>query len=1175
MTVIYSFTTETSYIPTTDEWPCAAISSAYMPGILTFPRVSASRGSPYFSIDGNGDLVIYSDDSSPSRLHIDLPVSEEATLQMTFKPAALPHLFDQTAVFFIGLYNRQGYCCCVKLSHMGMAIADSPSGAAIVLPGSQELFSEGETYYTLRLVLSDEVIHIYLTRTDQLSTTGHQLRFTAAALPSPSGIEDGLLIEILGNSERRITGKFDEIYVDCLRAKIPNRRPIADAGSDKTANLGSAVAFDGGNSYDPEGASLTYRWALADTPDGSRYKVTGVGGYTTDDEGDADGFTKVFKTGDGAFSAANAPLLQPGDHLVVDGVFYEISSDRWEFNPQIGKYERGSSWNDNEVVITGELLPDNLSGVPWTLLHSSSFFSSTRIVDPYAVPDVAGVYIVRLVVNDGELDSFPATAYLNVSQTSIPLGCVPEVSWIWRTIPDSWKLVEDRSIIDTFWSGLAQAAATKLLDAWQVDYNKSFLDIQRTIQKRWLRYSTLLSEATPAKAVTKIIRSAIHSGPITNGVTFTDSNNTLQLVVDSSDIQTVVFPLGHLSPEEIATTINEALSGLDIASVTIETVTDGGGSMREDKYLKLEHPTLLRIRPAGTANAVLGFSTTEYEVNVLKGRHGGIASAGKTTAFVITAVDSQGFFVYDPPGLDFDSEGIGEDDLLIWDGKPYRILKTAYSSPYKRALVLKDPLPDSNPPARKSWSIPSTVVSETIDFEKELVQPGDGARFELKNLQTGAVFEVLCPVVGVKGNICGFDPQPLLEVYAGAPSRFKTRFVGIKRVVSIPVDSLVLEIPQLQGKIRDPSIVWSQNKDYTIDTKLGRNCIRFREGTFSVLNPPPDTLWAEITYIDNRPTIEANFGKLVNFTIEALNTYTKDLDYLSAVQGLWWAYFGGPSVNKIRTGVQVLLGLPFSETDGIIESIDESFSPTKGRIVIRDRKNPKIVRTYYYPLKAGIGVDPITGKKLTVGDSVSRFTPLCGGIEVADWFSSAWLTAYTRQGLLNELDKYFRFLVRGDVDAFGLVNLAFAIDFVKKIRPHYTYPYFVLLKNIEPSEVDTETVLSIVASKRVHDSICRVSNAHRWDDFEGSGICRHHYDEPPPQFIHDTKRLCPEVEVRVGMTYNHPGGLWRWDTIWAYDDGGGRDIVPLSGPNDPNLRVGVIRYDIDAPAGVYYRVRQL
>ena len=39
---------------------------------------------------------------------------------------------------------------------------------------------------------------------------------------------------------------------------VPNQSPIADAGPDKTAYVGDTITFDGSNSSDHEGDTLTF-----------------------------------------------------------------------------------------------------------------------------------------------------------------------------------------------------------------------------------------------------------------------------------------------------------------------------------------------------------------------------------------------------------------------------------------------------------------------------------------------------------------------------------------------------------------------------------------------------------------------------------------------------------------------------------------------------------------------------------------------------------------------------------------------------------------------------------------------------------------------------------------------------------------------------------------------------
>jgi hypothetical protein len=1203
MPVTYSFVT-TLNLPTGTEFDCMDCRDACIPNVLLLDEVTASRGAPHFDFDAYDDLVIYSDDGVPSTLLFDLALQSDHTFETQFKPSSLPEDLAQLDKyrFFIGTFDKQDNASGILISRTGIALMAVFGTSALVLPGSQDIFEEGEDYYTLRLVVEGtrNLLHVYITKTDDLPTTGHILRYTSAAPVPPEGTTvDSIKIEILGNALKTVRGKFTSFRAACTSALIPNRRPIADPGADQTANVGSAVTHDGRNSYDPEEAPLTYDWALKDAPDGSRFKSSGTGGSTSDD-GDANGFTTIFNGGTDAFSVDNMPLLQPGDHLMVEGVLYKVSTDRWVLDTATGRYSRneGVTWDDDEVVVEEETIPDNYSDVTWDVYHSDTYFSDRAGSFPSAIPDKAGLYVVQLVVNDGELDSFAAEAILNVSQVSTAMGCIPDVSWIWNSLSDFWNLLEDREIVETVWSGFAQACAAQLLTAWQIDYNKSLIDIQRVFQRRWLSYSTLLDQEDLDTATIRVIRGPIFSDDIAGGANIT--GKSLQLVLDNGNVEEITFPSSSFTDpvpaSDIAGRINSVMGFVGAVVPLASAVTVGAA-----EYLKLEYATLLQIRPNGTANTVLGFSTAAYEQNDLAGADGGIIEVTKVNAFTTIDVSTPAG-PHDPPALDLESEGIQMDDLLVWDGESYRIQKVATdtATSTKRGLSMKDPLPDSGsaspPPYPDSnpWLIPSIVVSEDIDFEEEQVTAGDLARFEVKHTTTSVVTEVLCEIVGVRGYHIGFDPAPLLRAYAGTPGDYRTYFLGVKRINNIPVDDLVVEIPRLQEVIKNPTTTLEENTDYLInEDSEERNAIRFRDGTFSLTDPPPDLLWAEVTYLDNRPTIEANFGHLVNFKVEDLDTRTDDLDYLSAVRGLWWAYFGGPALQKVKVGTQILLGLPFSEAEGTILSIEPNFSATEGRIVIQDLADENIVRTYFYPLDAGLAVNDETGDVIAEGETIAQFAPLSGGVEVEDWESAAlWMKKYVSQGKFHELNKFFRFLVRADVDTFNLTNLVFALDFVRKIKPTYTYPLFVLLKNLPPSEVDVTDEVNLIVHLSLFDTFCPDEpGSYRWDDSDESGNWNHTYDEtpPPPRFLFDTHRLCPDEYVWVHISYIHPGGAgWFFDTIWAYDDGGGADLLPLSGPDHLppapyGPLVGTIYYDAGSPtvpplggsvvAGTYHRER--
>lgn len=1184
MPVVYTFTASI-IMPTSATWPCMDVTTGAMPNLLLFPEVTPTRGAPWIAGElPSKDLVLYSDDGILTQIKVSLPIGQRFTLQVGFKTTSAPHdLRDLNASrIFIGAYDSADNGGGILISKLGIAIVGEIGSSALVLPGSFGIIEEGETYYTLRIVVDgvENTMNIYITKSDELGVTGHVLRYTTSAPTTPSGTLDEVRIDVLGTGKKSEI-KLDTIKLNCLEALIPNKRPIADPGADQSANIGSAVTHDGTNSYDPEGLSLTHEWVLKDAPDGSRFKISGGGGSTVPDAG-AEGFTTLFTTTDLSFNVTNAPLLQPGDHLFIEGVYYQVSpgstavpATEWVSDPETGRYQRGSGFTGRKLTVTTDTIPDNLSSVDWVVYHTSTYFSDVAHPYPVGIPDTIGVYIAGLTVNDGELDSLESEGLLNVNSTSVPLGCIPDVSWIWDHLSDFWELVEDRDKIETAWSGFAQAAAAQLLTAWQIDYGKSLLDIQRVFQRRWLYYEPLLV-LEPDDATVRIVR-----GPIFSTDLAIDPNiggETLQLVLDNGSVQTITFAGGGTqTAQQIVDKINVDM-GFGGAVKLATLVSAVGG----ERYLRLDYPYLLRIRPNGTANVLLGFSTTAYMQNDLSGSAGAAVSASVLDTFeASTPVKST--------GLDFDNEGIIADDFLVAQGAGYKIKKTAYetfAAPIERksGLTLRSALPDNSSYA---WLVTSFITVTGMDFDTAMVTVGDLLRFELKSPE-GTISEVFCEVTASSGIIIGFDPLPLLQAYDGQASEFTTKVTGIKRLTYIPVDDLVLEVPRLQEVIKDPPSVFDQNVDYTIENVTGIQVVKFRDGVFAPLDPPPDIFWAEVTYLDNSPTIEENFGRLVNFKVEDLETRTENLDYLSAVRGLWWAYFGGPSLYKVRVGTQILLGLPFAEAEGIITEIGPHFSAVEGRILIEDVADNTISRTYFFPLSAGLAVNEITGEQIAEGDTVEQFAPLSGGVEVVDYIKDPnWLNTYISLGAFHELEKYFRFLVRGDVDTFNLVNLLFAIDFVKKIRPHYAYPLFTLLKNIGPDEVNVSDQLTIDAYMYLYDSSCPTQfGAYRWDDVDGAGAARHSYDDVPA-FLADKQRLCPSMVIWGALSYDHPGGAgWPYDTLWAFDDGDidgdsiSDDYLPLSGPDSSppapyGPLVGVLSFDSVVPAGTYWRSRPL
>lgn len=1163
-------------IPKSDEFRSMDVIGPDLAPLLVYREVSSSRGAPYiFYNDGTTDIELYSDDGLPTTVYVDLATTSTHTFEIQFKPAQLPRNLENlsSSRFWVGANDEQGKSSGVLLSLAGLAFASDISHPVIPIPGSQSLFSSPTEYYTLRYVLDGEtgISYVFITRTADLSITGHVLRFTTGAPDTPPSSFMGFFLDIVGQPDWPVIAKLQTLRFDGSAEVFPNRLPIADAGTDQTTTVGSSVIHDGSASYDPDGGVITYAWSLIEAPTGSRFKLTGSDGSTADDYGD--GFTDIFHTSSAAFSEDNAPLLQPGDTLVVDGIAYTVavgdSPAWWIKYAGEAKYTRNPAvWDDTQLLVTKKELPAGLSDKSWLLLHGNTYFSDQYSVDPYCIPDTSGLYSVQLVVNDGQLDSLPATAYLNVASTATYLGSVPDVSFIWDHLSDFWRQVDDRDKIETVWTGFAQAAAAQLLTAWQIDYNKSLLDIQRVFQRRWLPYSTLLND-TSYDASINIVRGPIYSVDLSDGAEI--GGLTLEIFLDNGSLKTVYFtvvtptpgrpanwlPLesSNYSNPGIVEHVNLALGMAAAEELIAKKVTDGG-----DAYLVLDYPTLLRIRPAGTANSLLGFSTTAYIQNDLCG-----AAGSRGTSLY-------GFDIALPPAISLLAEGVTSENILVVPGGTYRI-----SEARSRSVTVSEELPIGTYP----WAVPSFLTSGTLDFSENLVQAGDLVRFDVKSLSTGVLTTVLCTVVGVHGYKLGFDPAPLLSFYDGNTEDFSTYFVGIKRATRIPVDDLVVGVPRLQATLEEDAAHYVENTAYQIQVVGEDKFIVFETLLFSLTNPPPDTLWAEVTYLDNRPTIEANFGSLVDFSVEDLLNNTDDIDYLSAVRGLWYAYFGGPSINKVRIGTQILLGLPFAEEKGTVEVITEDFSLSEGRLLLRDVNDDTVVRSYFYSKKAGLAINRLTGLTIAVGDVIERFEPLSGGIEILDYVNNPdWITGYISEGFFSEVEKYFKFLFRGDVDTFNPTNIIFAIDFIKKIKPHYTFPLYTFLKKPPTDVIDVTDTVEMSAVMTVKTAANNFVGAYRWDDEDGAGLIRHYYDETPPRFIFDQPIGFPSQYITATLKQDLGTGPWEYDSIWAYDDSGGTDLVPLSGPAgmppDPyGPPVGVVEYDATKLAGVYTRVREL
>lgn len=175
-----------------------------------------------------------------------------------------------------------------------------------------------------------------------------------------------------------------------------NTAPVADAGPDQPVILlGNEVQLDGSESYDLEGDELTYAWTLSAecssaalddstsdkpsfTPDAQcDYTATLTVSETSGPLSDTDTVIVTFNNVKPVADAGYDQSVRVGDEVLLDGTgSYDANNDPLTYQ-----------WSCSNASI----VPDNVA--------MTSF-----------VPDVAGEYVVNLVVNDGSEESDPGTA---------------------------------------------------------------------------------------------------------------------------------------------------------------------------------------------------------------------------------------------------------------------------------------------------------------------------------------------------------------------------------------------------------------------------------------------------------------------------------------------------------------------------------------------------------------------------------------------------------------------------------------------------------------------------------------------------------------------------------------------------------------------------------------------
>ncbi|MGC9967116.1 MAG: PKD domain-containing protein, partial [Syntrophobacteraceae bacterium] len=238
---------------------------------------------------------------------------------------------------------------------------------------------------------------------------------SGAALSDPSSVNPTFVVDRPGTYIVQLVA--NDGLLDSAPARVTistqNSKPVANGGPDQTVHIGDTVTLDGSKSSDVDGDLLTFKWSLTTLPAGSTAVLSNPSDVKPSFEVDKPGtYVAQLIVNDGKLDSAPATVtiitenskpvanagpgqtVHAGDTVTLDG---SKSSD-----------------------VDGDLLT-----FKWSLTTlpsgSAAVLSNPSAVKPSFQVDMPGTYVAQLIVNDGKLDSTPATVSI-ITENSRPVA---------------------------------------------------------------------------------------------------------------------------------------------------------------------------------------------------------------------------------------------------------------------------------------------------------------------------------------------------------------------------------------------------------------------------------------------------------------------------------------------------------------------------------------------------------------------------------------------------------------------------------------------------------------------------------------------------------------------------------------------------------------------------------
>jgi hypothetical protein len=215
---------------------------------------------------------------------------------------------------------------------------------------------------------------------------------------------------------------------------IANVAPVANAGPLQNILTASLVTLDGSASTDANGDTLTYRWSLTSKPTGSAAVLSSTTSARPTFTADVAGtYVATLIVNDGQVDSASATVT--------------VTATRANAAPVANAGAAQTVYLGSTVTLDGSASSDangDTLTYRWTVQSYPGLFapllSGSTSVNPTFSSNDAGVFVLSLVVNDGQASSIASTVTVTFLNSVGPIGA--RTGLVVQSVSNFWTIDE-------------------------------------------------------------------------------------------------------------------------------------------------------------------------------------------------------------------------------------------------------------------------------------------------------------------------------------------------------------------------------------------------------------------------------------------------------------------------------------------------------------------------------------------------------------------------------------------------------------------------------------------------------------------------------------------------------------------------------------------------------------